>query len=224
MPNAFLRFYTNAKYIMASSFINQIPAIIHLVQKLQPKTILDIGKGFGKYGFLVHEYVGIDNTKKVDPAKTLKEQSNLLIDAIEIDADLMLPHLQQIYNKVYLGDVLKIYEEMVKYEMVLMIDIIEHINKGQALQLLRYLIQQGSTIIIATPIRYFKQELYESEFERHISHWSEQDFKKLGYLSAQYFDAGAVYLLSAEKYNIRGFGNSFIKKIRRIARAISNEL
>ena len=78
---------------MGSSFIDQTPAIIHLLQKLQPKSVLDIGKGFGKYGFLLHEYLGIDNTKKIDPAKSIKEQSGIVVDAVEIDPDLMLPHL-----------------------------------------------------------------------------------------------------------------------------------
>ena len=149
---------------MASSFINQVPVVIHLIKKLNPKKILDIGKGFGKYGFLIHEYVGIDNTKKINSAKLLKDQSDILIDAVEIDPDLMLPHLSQIYNEVYFGNILDIFERLPSYDMVLMIDIIEHIDKGGALVLLRHFLQEGSTVIIATPINFFKQELYESEF------------------------------------------------------------
>lgn len=37
---------------MASSFINQVPVIINLIQRLKPNKVLYIGKGFGKYGFL----------------------------------------------------------------------------------------------------------------------------------------------------------------------------
>ena len=208
---------------MASSFINQIPIIIHLIKKLQPRSILDIGKVFGKYGFLVHEYVGIDNTKKIDPTKLLKEQSDLLMDAVEIDLDLMLPHLGHLYNQVHFGDILEIYEKLPKYDLILMIDIIEHINKKKAFLLLKYLLQQGADIIIATPIEFFEQDLYQSDFEHHVSHWSRKDFKELGFLDMQFFDAGAVYLLSNKKYDIRGFGISFVKKLRRIARCIKNE-
>ncbi len=208
---------------MASSFIDQTPAIIHILQKLQPKKILDVGKGFGKYGFLLHEYLGIDNTKKIDPAKSLKEQSSIVVDAVEIDPDLMLPHLSHIYNKVYFGDILQLYTQLPSYDLVLMIDIIEHINKNEALVLVKQLLQRGSKIIIATPRNFFRQDLYESEFENHVSHWSVKDFKKLGFLNVQYLNAGAIYLLSQEKIDIRGFGNSWIKKIRRIARAAKNE-
>ena len=209
---------------MASSFINQIPAIIHLVQKLKAEKILDIGKGFGKYGFLIHEYAGVDNTKKLNPSKSLKEQSAILIDAVEVDADLMLPHLTQLYTKIYFEDIIQLYKTLPSYDLILMIDIIEHINKPKAIQLLKHLLMMGSKIIIATPIEFFEQNLYESEFEHHVSHWTKKDFIKLGYLNVQYFDAGAVYLLSNEKIDVRGFGSSWIKKLRRIARAIKNEI
>ena len=209
---------------MASSFINQVPAIIQLVQKIKPGRILDVGKGFGKYGFLIHEYVGIDNARKIDAAKSLRKQSRLVIDAVEVDPDLMLPHLEEIYTSIYFGDILEIYKELPSYDLILMIDIIEHINKEAALHLLKHFLQSGSKVVIATPIDFFKQELYESEFENHVSHWSSKDFKNLGFLSEQYFDAGAVYLLSNEKIDIRGFGNTLIKKLRRVARALKNEL
>lgn len=209
---------------MASSFVNQIPAIVHLVQKLKPSTVLDIGKGFGKYGFLIHEYAGIDNTKKLDPARSMKEQSNISIDAVEVDADLMLPHLSQFYNKVYFDNVLEIYPSLPKYDLILMIDIIEHIEKPGALEMLKQFIRQGSSVIVATPRQFFAQELYESEFERHVSHWSKNDFTAIGYVNVRYINEGAIYLLTAEPIIIRGFGNRLIDKIRRIARAIKNEL
>ena len=209
---------------MASSFIDQTPVIIYLLQKLKPKKILDIGKGMGKYGFLLHEYLGIDNTKKIDPSKTLKELSNIVVDAVEVDEDLMLPHLSQIYNKVYFGDILKIRDDLPQYDLILMIDIIEHINKEEAILALKSFLQKGSDIIIATPINFFNQDLYESEFEHHVSHWTIKDLNKLGFVEVQYLNGGAVYLLSNKKIAIRGFGNSFIKKLRRVGRSIMNEL
>ena len=46
--------------------------------------MLDIGKGFGKYAFLTHEYCGIDNTRRPDPTRTLREQSRVAIDAVGV--------------------------------------------------------------------------------------------------------------------------------------------
>ena len=208
---------------MASSFVSQIPSIIYLIQQLNPITVLDIGKGFGKYGFLIHEYLGIDNKNHIDPSKSMVEQSRIKIDAIEADKDLLLPHLSHLYNNVFFGDVFDTYKATANYDLILMIDVIEHLDKEKAIQLIRHYLAKGSAMIIATPINFFKQELYESEYEHHISHWTLKDFDKVCYLDHQYLDGGAIYLLSNTKRSIRGFGNSYIKKLRRFARAIKNE-
>lgn len=208
---------------MASSFAIQIPTIVYLISKIKPNKILDIGKGFGKYGFLAHEYVGIDNQKKLEPTKLMREQSQIQIDAVEADRDLLLPHLSHIYNNVFFGDILNLYSVLGIYDLVLMIDIIEHLDKAGAINLLKHLLKNGSKIIISTPIKFFEQNLYESEFENHISHWTIKDFQKMGFADVQYVDAGAVYLLSPRKENIVGFGNGLLKKIKRIARSIKNE-
>lgn len=209
---------------MASSFQQQIPGILHLIAKLSPRSVLDIGKGFGKYGFLIHEYIGINNQVQLKPQLKMKDQSRIKIDAVEIDNDLLLPHLDHIYNKVINGDVLKLYAGLGAYDLVLMIDIIEHIGKPEAIAMLRLFLEKGSTVIIATPKEFFEQCLYESEYERHVSHWTVRDFKNLGQVDYQYYGPGAVYLLSDQKLNIRGFGNSFTKKLRRIGNAIKSEL
>ena len=209
---------------MASSFLSQIPSIVYLVSQLNPTTILDIGKGFGKYGFLVHEYVGIDNTKKINPLLMLKEQSRLNIDAVEVDEDLILPHLNHIYREIIIGDILLLYDKLPGYDLLLMIDIIEHLDKFSALQMLKTLLSKNDCIIIATPKVFFDQHLYESKYEEHISHWSLKDFKDLAFVDFQVFDGGGVYLLSLHKLNIWGFGNSFIKRIRRLFRSVKNEL
>ncbi len=160
----------------------------------------------------------------MDPSKSLKEQSVIVIDTVEVDEDLMFPHLTQLYTKIYFEDINLLYKTLPSYDLILMIDIIEHINKAKAILFLKYFLRMGNKIIIATPIEFFEQNLYESQFEYHVSLWTKKDFIKLGYLSVQYFDAGAVYLLSKEKLDIRGFGNSWIKKLRRIARSIKNEI
>ena len=209
---------------MASSFSIQIPAIVYLLQQLKPSTVLDIGKGFGKYGFLIHEYAGIDNRERINPALSMAEQSAIKVDAVEADKDLLLPHLNQVYSNIFIGDVFEIYKRLQQYDLILMIDVIEHLDKAKAIELLKYFLAKNSILIIATPLHFFKQELYKSEFEQHISHWKLNDLKSLGRVEYQYFDGGAIYLLSNDKINIRGFGNSLIKKIRRIAKSVRNEV
>lgn len=102
---------------MASSFISQVPSIIYLISKINSKCVLDIGKGFGKYGFLIHEYIGINKTASLNPSLTMREQSDIIIDAVEIDKQLLLPHLPHIYRKVYNANILDIYKYLTEYDL-----------------------------------------------------------------------------------------------------------
>jgi 2-polyprenyl-3-methyl-5-hydroxy-6-metoxy-1,4-benzoquinol methylase len=208
---------------MASSFLTQVPTIIYLIGQIKPTSILDVGKGFGKYGFLIHEYIGVDNKNKLNPSLTMKEQSVIRIDAMEIDEQLLLPHLNHFYNEVFKGNILEMYEKMNKYDLILMIDVIEHLDKTAALNMLKFFAAKKTKMIIATPLKFFRQHLYSSEYEEHISHWTENDFKGIFNVDYQTIESGVIYYLSPEQINIRGFGKSFIKKIRRIARAIKND-
>lgn len=212
---------------MASSFYDQIPAILDIIRQLKPGAILDIGKGFGKYGFLVHEYIGIAADRKVDRTKTMAGQSAISIDAVEVDPDLMMPHLEQVYRKVYFGDVFDIYKNLdADYDLVLMVDVIEHLPKDKSIALLRHFLAQGSTILVATPKKYFQQHLYESRFEEHISHWTVNDFRANlpGFVDSQCVVSGMLYLVSMEKKNLTGFGSSLIKKLKRVYRSIASEV
>ncbi len=210
---------------MASSFYDQIPEIINIARSIKPNSVLDIGKGFGKYGFLFHEYFGIDASKKIDNSLTMNQQSELEIDAIEVDDTLMLPHLSQFYSTIYFGDVFEIVPTIKKhYDLILMIDVVEHLEKEKTLALIKTFLKNDSVVLIATPIDYFNQHLYESVFEEHISHWKIDDLKGLANLQTQYKDSGAIYLLSNAELNIPGFGNNWLKKAKRICRSVRNEL
>ena len=58
--------------------------MIHIVRSLGPHRVLDVGKGFGKYGFLIHEYVGIDSEKAPTHELALKDQSSVVMDCVDI--------------------------------------------------------------------------------------------------------------------------------------------
>ena len=208
---------------MASSYANQIPVVLYVMQKLMPKRILDIGKGFGKYGFLIHEYVGIDYTTKPNPAVSLANQSTIRIDAVDINEDYSFPHLDQMYDKVIIRNVLDDYSDLNQYDVILMCDVIEHLEKGRAIGLLKHFIGLGATMVIATPRDFFEQELFESEAENHVSHWTVRDFKQIGYVDSQAAGPGVVYVVSAKPVSIVGFGNRPVQKLKRTARFLLDE-
>jgi SAM-dependent methyltransferase len=209
---------------VASSFSDQIPVIVYLLQQLKPRTVLDIGKGFGKYGFLVHEYVGVPTSAAPDPTRTLAQQSEVAVDAVEIQKTYLWPHIDQFYRKVFVGRIEELYEALGHYDVVLMADVIEHIEKPAALAILRHFLAKGSTIVIATPKDLFHQELYDSPHEQHVSHWRTADFGFASFVDTQNVGAGRIFLLANKPSYIRGFGNRLLTRIRRVARLMIAEV
>src|ERR1043166_2954457 len=108
--------------LMPSSFPENFPTIVKLLQELQPKTILDIGPGRGKYGLAAKEYL--------EPDK---------VDALEIFEPYITPTLKSIYDTVHIGNALTFTYP--KYDCYLIIDVLEHWNKEDAHKLLARLTQ-----------------------------------------------------------------------------------
>ncbi len=208
---------------MGTSYAEQIPLIIHVVQQLKPRRVLDVGKGFGKYGMLLHEYLGLDTSRRIDPGRTMKQQSDLFIDAVEVDPDLMLSHLDQFYTTVYQGDIVEIQRLLPSYDLILMVDVIEHIPKAEGKQVLAAFLAGGQAVLVTTPISFFAQHIYQSKYEEHVSHWKKKDFQEIGNVQVQYVGAGAMFLLTRDPVRIRGFGNGLAQRVRRWARFIRSE-
>jgi SAM-dependent methyltransferase len=209
---------------MATSYSSQIPAIIHLISSLKPTSVLDIGKGFGKYGFLLHEYYGVDHSTRPRPALALCDQSRVMIDAVECNPNYLWPHLGQLYRTVVQGRIEELYKSLPYYDVVLMADVIEHLREEDARSIVRHFLERGSTMVISTPRVFFQQDLFESADEHHISYWTAKDFRKMGHCDYQNSGAGRIFLVSPRPLDVRGFGHAPIKRLRRLARAVQDEL
>ena len=194
---------------------------MYVLQQLAPLSVLDIGKGFGKYGFLLHEYAGIDTKARPDPSRTLAEQSRCRVDAVESNPAYMWPHIPQLYINTVVGRIEDCYSGLPRYDVVLMLDVIEHLESASAAAIVRHFIAAGSTVVVSTPSRFFQQDLYESEDERHVSFWGVREMRGLApFMDYQPLPGGRVFVLSAKPVDIRGFGRSAIKTMRRLAHAV----
>lgn len=133
--------------------------------KPTPRKILDVGPGHGKHGVLLHEY---------------------LAPMPEVHAVEMWPpyvydfNLKGIYDHVIIDDVCNLSQEQLdEYDLVVMGDVIEHIEKDKALDLLSRI---KGWVIIATPVDHFHTEEGLPPTEAHVSHWEKKDFENTGRL------------------------------------------
>lgn len=126
-----------------------------------PKRILDVGCGAGKHGVLLREYL--------DPMP--------IVDGVEAwEPYVEKYNLRGIYSKLFIDDVTNLSQEILdQYDLVVMGDVIEHIEKNAAIQLLDRI---KGWIVIATPLDHFHTDEGLPPTEAHISHWTKKDFQK----------------------------------------------
>ena len=156
---------------MPSSRYEAIPFVLDLVTKWQPKSILDVGIGYGKYGVLFREYLDI---WKVDEPYS---QRALKLIGVEAFAKYRNP-IWEVYDKVIVDDISKkdIKAELAeeKFGLLFLGDVLEHFGKEEGKELLGDL--NYDKIVIVTPLHVREQEpVYENKFEIHKSSWKWQD-------------------------------------------------
>lgn len=154
---------------MPTSFHRHISFVIDHIIKANPESVLDIGCGWGKWGFLAREYLDIygkgDKWKRTD--------WEVRIDGVEI----YKPYLEDIekkwYDKIYNEDIIEIYNKLPNYDLVIMGDVLEHIEKDKGKKLLRDLIERSETLILSIPLEDFTYQFKgENKYESHISIWT----------------------------------------------------
>lgn len=164
--------------IMPSSNYAVIPVVLDIVLTLQPKSILDIGVGYGKYGVLFREYLDIWKTDKPFGTRTFK------LVGVEAFAGYMNP-CWDVYNDVYVDNIQNLPEIYTQpFDLVFMGDVIEHLPKEQALALIKGLNYED--LLIVTPLEVREQgAVYGNPYEQHISKWDKSDLP-----DAQHFIVG----------------------------------
>lgn len=141
------------------------------VVRLQPKSVMDIGVGYGKWGLLLRESLDWG------PGRLDRVSWQTRIDGIEA-FPYASPLHSWVYDTIIQQDVLHCVDIVKDYDLVLMNDVIEHIEKVPAMDLIRSFTRSNSVVIISTPVEFFTQEIADNDYEQHVSHWALEDFKE----------------------------------------------
>lgn len=117
---------------MPSSSIDVIEPVLQLIIALNPQSILDMGVGFGKYGFLCREYLECYRNQVVE-----KVDWKARIDGIEIFAPYIQEHQKAVYSNLYIRDLndheTHLWLAMSRYQLYLAMDVLEHLVHWRAL-------------------------------------------------------------------------------------------
>jgi len=147
-------------------------------------SVLDIGIGFGKFGFLAREYTDVLNRRYFD--------WQTKIDGIEIFEEYITQLQKEIYDHIYIGNAIDILPTLGRYDMIICSDMLEHLSEHDGTTLLDSIKDRCKFAMIATPITVLHQGvLYNNEHERHVSAWSKETLSNWG----EVFQFDNTYLL-----------------------------
>lgn len=163
---------------MPSSRRGQINQIVEVISELRPDSILDIGCGFGKYGVLAREYLELWGPEPGFRKSTWQHR----IDAIEGFSDYVSPLHHYVYDNVYIGEASEVVKELdAHYDLVLLVDVFEHIECSKGYTLIQDLLQIADAILISVPKRYTEQDAtFENDYEVHRTDWKKPQLRTLG--------------------------------------------
>jgi len=172
---------------MPSSRYDVIPKVLDLVVSQKPKSILDVGAGFGKWGFLFREYL------EVWQGNLYPKDWKIQIDAIEIFRQYTdLPWYKEIYNHITVADIyeyMKISEKdnsIDYYNLIMFGDVIEHLTKPQGKEIL-YACKNW--IVVTPAYRSPQGEGFGNIHETHKSFWNTEDFDNYEVIKDRYIVA-----------------------------------
>jgi 2-polyprenyl-3-methyl-5-hydroxy-6-metoxy-1,4-benzoquinol methylase len=161
---------------MPVSAYDNIDPILSFIIDLQPRRVLDVGVGHGKYGFLCREFLEIE-AYRFSPAEWRSE-----IVGIEIWDKYRNPVWDYAYDKVVIGDARELIGTQGQFDLVILADVIEHFEKKEGVKLIETALSISKWLIVSTPTTFMGEEDYYATLgnknELHLSLWSPRDFSK----------------------------------------------
>ena len=150
-----------------SSAPHIIEAVLNFSLSLKPKTVLDVGCGYGKWGFLLWLHL-------------FENRSNVLIVGVDVNKEnLKLAKRLGVYNDLILADAAKLPFRSNIFDLALICEVIEHLgSKHLGFRLIREVEKTvRKRVIVTTPRSY---EAFSGSPD-HLTRWEISELKMLGY-------------------------------------------
>lgn len=155
---------------MPVSEIGNIPSIMFQVRHIQPKSIVDLGCGFGKYGVLCREVLDAVHGR----ISRFDWQHNIF--GVEAWGKYANP-CWEAYDSVSVMDFVPAYKTFHDYELILAVDVMEHLPKEQAIEIIDSLVANNRYVIVSVPIGECPQgAVFGNPYEEHKAAWYPEDF------------------------------------------------
>ena len=188
---------------MGVSDAGNLPFVAMELQRLNPRSILEIGVGFGKWGVIAREYLDAWQ------GRFRREDWQVRIEGVEIFEGYRNPVWDAVYDRIYIGDATRILNTLDSFDVGLICDVIEHIEKPAGRALINQLLAHCETVILTTPLSFWPQgEEHGNVNRKHLCLWRPEDFSGFNGYTVELGATFAAVLRS-------GSGNDSQLKIRK---------
>lgn len=150
--------------------------ISHCLQyiiSLNPRSILDVGCGFGLWGFLCREYLDVME-ERVQP-----KDWKIRIDGLELFEPYIQSHQRALYSSIQIGDIRELAPGIGNYELIIAGDVIEHLDKDEGEAVIEQLYEKATrALLVNIPLGegWEHPERHGNPGELHRSQWTPEDF------------------------------------------------
>lgn len=178
--------------------------IDHIVFKLKPTSVLDVGAGAGKNGKLIRSKGYTGQLDAVEPTASYVEQFSL----------------EQTYNKIYPVDLRTFLdtEHKFKYDVAVFGDVLEHFYRSQVIDYLDYVLYKVNWAIVIWPNFVPQEDDGNNPYEIHKSNFTLTDLsekfdvqyfiKNFGYFNGDMSKPGAVFNYAVLKGHMARYQDS----------------
>jgi glycosyltransferase involved in cell wall biosynthesis/GT2 family glycosyltransferase len=165
---------------MPTSNWQNIGESIDLIRTWMPQSVLDVGCGFGRWGFLCREFLDVWE------GRCFKPDWKVRIEAIEGFDPYLSPVQRHLYDAIHVGDARAILPGLPSYDLIILGDVFEHFARDEAKDFLatcRAHLSPNGHVLLHVPLG----EDWEqgdgpggNAFERHLSAWTLDQLEELG--------------------------------------------
>jgi len=141
--------------------------------KLEPRSVLDVGCGFGLWGFLSRLYLDVFRGRRY------KDEWTVRIEGVEAFPKYVMPHQKFLYDTIHAGKIEDVVDELGNFDLYVFGDVLEHLTKDTAVRVLETACRKATKgVLINIPLGegWLRDVSDDNEYEAHLSVWELEDF------------------------------------------------
>jgi hypothetical protein len=191
--------------------VQQLNTIAELIRLTNPRSMLDVGVGLGKYGLLAREYL------ELPCGKLQRRDWQRRIDGIEVFRAYANPLYDYVYDRIYWGEAAEIVSNLEsRYDLALLVDVLEHFDHQQGQMFLADLLRLARNVLISTPKEWDEQgPLFGNQFEEHRSVWHKRHFAQFEQRCIIPNEFSLICYIGEDVSRIKSGMLSFPKRVKR---------